>query len=74
MIERPSLTRDERLLDAPLTLTRWVAGFVLASAACAGLFWLLLSYPAFIFVAPLVYVGVASVARRTRGAIRRAGP
>ncbi len=66
MIEQPPMARDERALDAPLTLAGRVAGFALASAACAGLFWLLLSYPALIFAAPLIYMGVARVVRRDR--------
>ncbi len=67
MIEQTSVVRDERLLDAPLTLARRTAAFVLAGAGCAALFWLLLSYPALLFVAPLAYLGSASIVRRWRG-------
>jgi len=67
MTDQPPMMRDERAFDAPLTLAGRVAGFALASAACAGLFWLLLSYPALIFAAPLVYMGVARVVRRDKG-------
>lgn len=67
MIEQTSVARDERLLDAPLTLVRRTAAFALAGAGCAALFWLLLSYPALLFVAPLAYLGGASIVRRWRG-------
>ncbi len=67
MIEQTSATRDERLLDAPLTLARRTGVFALAGAGCAALFWLLLSYPALLFVAPLAYLGGARIVRRRRG-------